>query len=179
MRKTLLRFAMTCIVAVLAVNFSMAAVSIPTTGFCGDGDDLEAVQWSFDMLSGTLTISGEGEMADFASGDAAPWYSWQSDITNLIVEEGVTRIGNYACFQYPQLKSVSMAGSVFSIGECALAYNSSLATITCMATMTIPWIEPDILEGCSALTAIYVPEAAVDSYQNATCWSPYCVPFSP
>lgn len=173
MRKTLLRFAMTCIVAVLAVNFSMAAVSIPTTGFCGDGDDLEAVQWSFDMLSGTLTISGEGEMADFASGDAAPWYSWQSDITNLIVEEGVTRIGNYACFQYPQLKSVSMAGSVFSIGECALAYNSSLATITCMATMTIPWIEPDILEGCSALTAIYVPEAALDSYQNATCWSPY------
>lgn len=173
MRKTLLRFAMTCIVAVLAVNVSMAAVSTPTSGFCGDGDDPEAVQWSFNMLSGTLTISGEGAMADFASGDAAPWYDWQNDITNLVVEEGVTRIGNYACFQYPQLTSVSMAGSVFSIGESALSYNSSLVTITCMGTMMVPWFDSDIFEGCNALTAIFVPEAALDSYQNADCWSPY------
>jgi uncharacterized coiled-coil protein SlyX len=238
MRKTFLRFVMTCIVAVLAVNVSMAAVGIPTSGFCGDSDDPEAVQWSFNMSSGTLTISGEGAMADFASGDAAPWYDWQNDITNFTVEEGVTRIGNYACFQYPQLTSVSMASSVLSIGdyafcntplaniqpltdttmrvrevaapevtvsalpegvmsigayalsttaltnltlpsmvnyigESALSYNPSLATLTCLGTMTIPWFDSDILEGCNALTAIYVPEAALDSYQNADCWSPY------
>ena len=64
------------------------------TGQCG-----ENVYWSFDNSTGALTISGTGEMGDYDANDddnRSPFYS--SWIQSITIENGITRIGNYAFY---------------------------------------------------------------------------------
>ena len=55
----------------------------PLTGTTGE------VAWSLD--AGTLTLSGSGATADYASGTkaekAAPWFNQMDEITKIVVEE--------------------------------------------------------------------------------------------
>ena len=60
-------------------------------------EDETNITWSFDASTGTLTISGNGPMQDYASKKETPWYSSRSKIRKVVVEEGITRIGSY-CF---------------------------------------------------------------------------------
>ena len=242
-KPNLARAAMTLLFAVLssfmAVSTCFAATGSPTKGSCGPSDKPEAVLWEFNMATQTLTISGEGDMADFTVPTDAPWYNWLNDITSVVVADGVTSVSDYAfSSDYWQLSSVTMASTVLSIGDYAfcnvpltsiqqiktenaarkkeeavdepvasflpdnlqtigqyafcntkitsltipayvnsigegsLSYNSYLTTLTCLGTMIVPWLDGDVLEG-SPVTAIYVPDAAIDDYKNAECWQQY------
>lgn len=46
--------------------------------------------------SGTLTISGYGDMPDFNTNHKIPWYKFRKNITKVVIEEGVTSIGKMA-----------------------------------------------------------------------------------
>ena len=64
---------------------------LPASGSCG-----EAVSWTLDS-AGILRIFGEGPMEDYDIDDwdnRPSWYSVRDQITRLVVEEGVTTIGN-------------------------------------------------------------------------------------
>ena len=52
---------------------------------CGDG-----LTWKFE--NGVLTISGEGDMYNYSF----PWDALKDEITSVVIENGVTSIGNYA-----------------------------------------------------------------------------------
>ena len=43
------------------------------------------------LSGGVMTVSGTGAM-----GDDQPWSSYKSEITSVVIENGVTSIGNYA-----------------------------------------------------------------------------------
>jgi hypothetical protein len=75
----------------------------------------------------TLTISRKGEMKNF-DGDPetddsfdesyyAPWRKYNDDITNIIIENGVTNIGNSAFDGCSNLTAITIPGSVESIGD--------------------------------------------------------------
>lgn len=66
-----------------------------SSGFCGGEGDGTNLTWTLDS-EGTLTISGRGEMAAYASAAKQPWYSDRSSLKTLVIESGVTSIGNYA-----------------------------------------------------------------------------------
>ena len=85
-----------------------------TTGDC---------TWTLDD-EGTLTISGNGAMADYSSGYGYSGYS------NVVVEDGVTRIGKYAFSGCSSLTSVTIPESVTEIGNWAFSNCSSLTSIT-------------------------------------------------
>ncbi|MCD7853287.1 MAG: leucine-rich repeat protein [Oscillospiraceae bacterium] len=98
-----------------------AAVSYATSGTCGDN-----LTWTLE--DDVLTISGEGEMEDYDP--FAPWY-WQcSSITTVVIEDGITSIGNYAFFGFSSLESVTIPDSVTSIGFEAFYYCSNLTSVT-------------------------------------------------
>src|SRR5574344_1303041 len=65
-----------------------------------------------------LTISGNGPMTDFER-DQAPWCKEVSKIKNVIIEEGVTSIGNYAFCECRNMTGVSIPSTVTEIGEGA------------------------------------------------------------
>ena len=67
-----------------------------------------SVTWSLD--GGTLTISGEGAMANYNYGES-PWFN-SAAITKIVIEDGVTSIGNYAFSQLTKLTSVTIPDRV-------------------------------------------------------------------
>ena len=97
-------------------------------GACG-----ENLSWTF--LDGTLTISGVGEMTDDYGVINPPWYSYRTQITRVVIEEGVTSIGGNAFENpedgsfYPALKEVVLADSVETIKYGAFRYCKSLTTV--------------------------------------------------
>ncbi|MBR7155112.1 MAG: leucine-rich repeat protein, partial [Paludibacteraceae bacterium] len=70
------------------------------SGTCGDN-----LTW--ELTDGVLTISGTGAMSNYTS-SSSPWYSYRSSITSVVIEEGVTNIGNYAFYNCTGLTSVTI-----------------------------------------------------------------------
>jgi hypothetical protein len=111
MSKKLLKFLCTALMAVVCMSVNAQA----TSGSCGDN-----ATWSYE--STTLTISGTGEMNDYAYGEA-PWFDdYAETMTSLIIEEGITSIGNNAFAGCEKLNSVQYPASGFtSIGDYAFS----------------------------------------------------------
>lgn len=109
-----------------------AAASAESSGAkCGDN-----LAWTLDS-SGTLTISGVGEMYDFDigyewGGTIAPWNSRCESITSVIIEDGVTSIGSYAFSLCINLTSISIPDTVITIGDDA--FNNCI----CLKSVIIP-----------------------------------------
>ena len=106
----------------LASGFSCAFAQ--QSGSCG-----ENLTWTLDE-DGTLTISGTGEMYDYnyynenIGGYGGPW---GKEITQLILEDGITYIGKYAFFRHKSLIGTLMfPASLTSIGENAFEECSGL-----------------------------------------------------
>ncbi|MBR1986531.1 MAG: leucine-rich repeat domain-containing protein [Mogibacterium sp.] len=73
----------------------------------------DAVTWKLD--AGVLTISGAGKMTDYESESAAPWYSERAKIKKIIIEDGITHIGQYAFVDFTGLERVEIPKSVVKI----------------------------------------------------------------
>ena len=99
-------------------------VSAASSGTCG-----ENLTWTLDD-SGTLTISGSGEMTDWESYDEAPWYSLRRRITSVTIKSGVTSIGNCTFVDCSSLTSVIIGNDVTSIGDYAFENCENLTSVT-------------------------------------------------
>ena len=75
------------------------------------------------LSGGVMTVSGTGAM-----GDDQPWSSYKSEITSVVIEDGVTSIGNYAFTGCGNLASVSIPASMTSIGPYAFSLSGTAAT---------------------------------------------------
>ncbi len=87
------------------------------------------VTWSYDSASKTLYISGTGAMDDYENSYSAPWNQYILQVENLVVEDGVTSVGNYALSGAEKLKNVTLADSVTKIGEYSFASCPLLAEL--------------------------------------------------
>ncbi|MBE6158705.1 MAG: hypothetical protein E7159_02650 [Firmicutes bacterium] len=54
------------------------------------------VNWNYDASTYTLSISGNGRMADYSEDNMPPWYKYVDYIYNINIGEGITYIGHYA-----------------------------------------------------------------------------------
>ena len=104
--------------------------------------------------SGTLTISGSGAIPDFSPDDGSV-PSWNAHTFNtVIIEKGVTSIGDYAFYQSNAL-SIDIADSVTSIGDYAFA-KSQLLSVTIPGKVTT--IGKDAFFECQNLVSATVSE---------------------
>ena len=90
--------------------------------YCG-----EDVTWTLE--NGVLTISGTGEMDNYYDGNGIPWYDDAESIVKVVVEDGVTSIGESAFLGCKNLKSVELPSSIESINYGAFSGCSSLSEI--------------------------------------------------
>ena len=122
-------------------------------GSCGSN-----ITWSFDDQSGTLTISGIGQM----SFKSAPWSSYSNDIKTVVIGEGVTAIAGYAFCDCYNLEEISLPNTLCSIDQYAFASCRNLKKVEIPAAVTS--IGMHALIGCSSLERVYV-----DENNNAYC----------
>ena len=120
----------------------------------------------------TLTISGTGEMMSFGSSSREAWFGADCEnfIQNVIVEEGVTRIGNYAFKGCTNLQTITMPNSLTQIGSYAFSECSGLNNIVIPEKVTT--IGREAFRGCTSLVDVTIPNSvtemgeAVFSYCN-------------
>lgn len=114
---------------------------------------------------GTLTISGT-DMPNYRNGynHEVPWYSQLYEIKKIVIENGVTNIGDYA-FTCPNLTSVIIPNSITSIGKYAFNGCSSLTSVN--IPNTVKNIGICAFEYCSGLTVVNIPNS-LTSIEYAT-----------
>lgn len=130
----------------------------------GDGIDGEETY--------TLTIRGNGPMANYdryitsSNNSYAPWYKKIQNITRLIVEGGVTTLGdNILYYSYsdnsgyhsfhPNLREVELPEGLSYIGASAFCDSPELTEVKIPSTVTK--IEQSAFSRCTGLTKIELP----------------------
>lgn len=96
------------------------------------------VKWQYDSKNDTVTVYGSGNMKNFNNGDDGQrWdeiYKGTGErpgnrATKVVIENGITNIGNNAFRGLGALQSVTIPASVTSIGTSAFEGCSSLSTV--------------------------------------------------
>ena len=97
---------------------------------------------TYNLSKGVLIISGSGAMPNYTAASEQPWYSSRSAIKKVILETGITSVGDYAFSGLTALTEVELSERITSIGKYAF-------------------------NGCSALSEIVIPERVTSIGANA------------
>lgn len=131
--------------------------------------------WDYDAETKTLTISGEGSMADFTYmtiSDAEetvdeqclasfPWAEYKNEVENVIVKDDITRIGNQAFRKFFALKNLTVESKeLLVIGNTVCMNNSALKVVDLTACTKLAKIGSGMLTYVTNDAAITVKMAA-------------------
>ena len=106
--------------------------SIVASGYCGAPENAGSsefgrnLRWSLDE-SGTLTISGNGEMPSFYQDFTTPWND--AEVKRVVMAEGTENVSCCAFSGCTQLESVELPGSIKSIEYNAFPYRGEISVI--------------------------------------------------
>lgn len=151
--------------ACLFLTSNEAQAATTASGTCGTN-----LTWTLDD-TGTLTISGSGFMTDYTYSSKAPWYSYRSSITGVVLTDGIYSVGNYAFYNHTAIATVDLPDSLCELGNSSFYGCSALSQI----------ILPDVLNTlgtyafykCTALSSVTVPNSVttIPSYCFYGCTS--------
>ncbi|MCR4711626.1 MAG: leucine-rich repeat protein [Clostridia bacterium] len=189
MKRSVLCILITVILVLILLPAAVNAEEV-ASGTCGD-----SLTWSLDD-AGVLTISGSGYMDSYSvtSGITnAPWGEYNAAVKEVVIEDGVSSIGEYTFYGMNSLESVTIAGSVgYNMDSYAFAYCNALTTVTleegvinvgnyafesCGALTdvsfpsTFGYISQYGFHNCTGLTAIRLPDTAtgIGKYAFSGC----------
>ena len=136
-------------------------------GSCGAN-----VNWILE--NGVLTITGNGTMNDYYTwGTPAPWMEYAALITNVVIEDGVTTIGEYAFDGCGGLTSVEIPNSIIKIGESAFSNCPTLTSVVIPGSVEV--FGNAVFYGCTALrkvinfSAMSLTQTYLFAGTNKTC----------
>ena len=131
-----------------------AQVTVVDSGFCGAGGDTN-LTWTL-YSDSTLTISGSGDMENYGStpSNRSPWDSYYMTIRIVVIDSGVTTIGNEAFAGCTRLNPITFPNSLISIGDAAFVNCWRFTSVTIPYSVTS--IGHRVFEGCRILTSIHV-----------------------
>ena len=142
------------VISIIPITASAATYS----GACGDN-----VNWTYDSSTYTLTISGTGKMHDYYDNDC-PWEDYKNIIKNIVINNGITTIGEYAFYNCTSLTSVTISDSVTKIDKYAFGYCSSLTSIEIPNSVTS--IGLGSFKGCTSLQSMTIPFVGLTRKSN-------------
>ena len=124
----------------LAAALPISASAAQYSGSCGQN-----LTWSID--GNVLTISGSGPMNDYIRASDQPWYKYRSSVTKVVVNSGVTTVGENA-FRGMDMTTTTLPETLTAIGETAFYGCEDLVGITIPSGVTR--IQKNAFGGCSA-----------------------------
>ena len=136
------------------------------SGSCGDN-----LTWFYSPYTEELNISGSGDMYDYSSGDT-PWFSFQFggfSITKIIIEKGVTSIGDNAFYNARTLESIVIPGGITTIGDSA--FSNCLVLKNVIFPDTVTSIGRAAFWACSSLESVTIGEGVktIGDYAFSCC----------
>ncbi|MBE6742061.1 MAG: leucine-rich repeat domain-containing protein [Ruminococcaceae bacterium] len=166
--KKIIAVVLTVLMVVSVLPFSAFAA---TSGSCGTNATYTLQDTDEDSILDKLTISGTGAMADYTSG-GAPWYSYseRQNLKTVVIEEGITSVGNYAFFNLDHAISLSIASTVETLGTSSFQYYGYYST-NVLTNVTLPDALTNIgdraFAGWKSLQSVTIP-AGVTSIGSQT-----------
>lgn len=119
-------------------------------GKCG-----QDITWCLDSETGVLTISGSGNMYDYnpyeVEGDSL--FSWNTAITSLVINQGITNIGECVFYNCVNLTSVELSNTIKAIGYEAFHSCSNLKSISISRRTSN--IDQGAFNNCTSMTDVY------------------------
>ena len=148
---------------------ALVAGSLTVTAFAEEGaENYCGPETTWELVDGTLTISGSGE-TDYYYADQgvyAPWYEQRGAITSVVIEDGVTGIGDYAFYDCGNLTEVSLPEGLEIIGNNAFANCWNLSGVsatdaeasanTAVIPASVFSVGADAFYGCGGLRDVYL-----------------------
>ena len=138
----------------LAALLLLLTLSVGYIGFGGSG-----LTWTYNDASKTLTISGNGAMNDYEDYSSIPWSAHRHEITRVILEEGITRIGQRAFYEFSALTEIVIPNSVETIGILAFYCCSNLVSVEFGTGLKN--IGDSAFYGCDALVSVVIPDSTL------------------
>lgn len=128
---------------------SALAAETVASGKCG-------INLTWNLTSdGILTIGGTGEMWDWGNGNHSPW-DHDERIERVVMESGVTSIGQSAFSYCLNLTDITIPNSVSLIGDAAFYFCNSLTSIT--IPDSVAEIGRSAFLHCTSLTSVTIPD---------------------
>ena len=154
----------------------------------------EEIQWEYDNETKTLTFWGKGKIPDGKQFDCCEnkeymlWEYKKEEIQHIVLNEGITEIGETAfCFMM-NLKTVKLCNSLEIIGERAFSYDGNLESVELSENLkeirngafeectqlsnvrlssNLKEIPYRMFDGCTSLTTIKLPKSVTTIGEGA------------
>ena len=125
-----------------------------------DGGNVPTWSWTFDEATGTLTVSGMGQMAYTGRSD---WSAISDDVRRVVLGEGITTVPGLCFWGFRSLASVVLPSTMKTISYGAFYDCPQLTEITCLAPAA-----PDVSGGD---VFSYIPDQGTLSVPAGTDYS--------
>lgn len=126
----------------------------------------EGITWTIDN-EGVLNITGSGVIPNYSAEKNIPWYSECENIKSVVINDGITAIGDRAFYKLTNLESISISNNVTRIGAYSFYKCLKLKSVTLPNKLTS--IGELAFSGCSALESL----AISDSVMTIESWAFY------
>lgn len=147
----------------------------------------------FNNYTGEFIATGSGEMKDYvaANGYANTAFAQNLDISSIVINEGITRVGNYAFFEAPatsislpsslteigqgafkgiNIITLTIPANVVTIGDEAFSTNTQLTTLNFESGSKLKTIEDNAFYAAQSLTSVEIPDGTTyigeDAFRN-------------
>ncbi len=161
----------------LCFNVSIAFGA--NSGYCGAGATIfqtgKNASFSYNTTTKTLTITGTGATKDYGvtTTNKVPWYDYKTEITKVIIGEGIETIGKANFYGCTSLTSVSLPTTLKKIsGSASLPMGDddvsatnygAFRDCTSLQNITLPegltTIDAVAFRGCTSLKSITLPNS--------------------
>ena len=110
------------------------------------------ITWNFDGSTGTLTLSGSGEMYNLSPGEGAEWHAYYDKVKRIVINKGISSIGTNAFYGLDQAESIDIPDSVKTI-------------------------YPGALQGCDGIRELHLPNSLTGIGDDALLFMNECTEF--
>ena len=122
--------------------------TVAASGYCGTN-----TKWSLSN-DGLLKITGTGTIKNYSKRNA-PWYPYRYMVRRIVMDDGITRIGDYAFWGMRVVKSVDFPKNLASVGKHAFRFCTGLEYADLHDK--VKTIDYMAFQGCISLRGIEIP----------------------
>lgn len=128
------------------------------------------VQWKYDENNKVLHIYGHGDMANYKLTEQPPWVQYKNQIEQVIIDDGIVSLGNYAFYNYKALKTVVIPRGLKKIGARVFEGCTNLNSFSTTNSYqdkkiiipgTVQSIGTHAFQGCQNITTLEIQEGVV------------------